>query len=161
MAIDVKRSAFGIAFSIPDSAFGNLKYGIQYETRSKYRGAIAGGYSAQRTDRLQCMGRERPTRMSVPGRKISSTFPSVLDVLSYTAKMVPVDTLQSMLEEPSRGSNATQNFPANRKDKNGGRGARGDDERLNPENQPTAWTDETSPMPVPVPVLVLALVIGP
>lgn len=30
---------------------------------------------------------------------------------SQTAKMVPVDTLQSMLEDPSRGSNATQYFP--------------------------------------------------
>jgi len=33
-------------------------------------------------------------------------------VRSYTAKMVPVLTLQSMLDEPSSGSKATQKRPA-------------------------------------------------
>lgn len=32
--------------------------------------------------------------------------------LSHTEKIVPVETLQSMFDEPSRGSNATQYFPA-------------------------------------------------
>jgi hypothetical protein len=31
---------------------------------------------------------------------------------SQTEKIVPVDTLQSILDEPSRGSNATQYLPA-------------------------------------------------
>jgi len=31
--------------------------------------------------------------------------------LSHTEKMVPVDTLQSIFEDPSNGSNATQYFP--------------------------------------------------
>ena len=30
---------------------------------------------------------------------------------SQTEKIVPVETLQSILEEPSNGSNATQYFP--------------------------------------------------
>ena len=51
--------------------------------------------------------------MSLPVRRMSFTLPTpLLDVRSYTAKMVPVLTLQSMFEEPSRGSNATQKRPA-------------------------------------------------
>lgn len=50
--------------------------------------------------------------MSVPARKTSAVLPPTADFLSYTAKMVPVETLQSMLEDPSRGSNATQYLPA-------------------------------------------------
>jgi hypothetical protein len=33
------------------------------------------------------------------------------DFFSQTEKMVPVETLQSIFEEPSNGSKATQNFP--------------------------------------------------
>lgn len=49
--------------------------------------------------------------MSVPALKISLTPPVAFEDLSYTAKIVPVDTLQSMLEDPSSGSKATQNLP--------------------------------------------------
>merc|ERR1719502_1280204 len=51
--------------------------------------------------------------MSLPVRRMSSTVPQgVEEVRSYTAKIVPVLTLQSMFDEPSRGSNATQKRPA-------------------------------------------------
>jgi len=51
--------------------------------------------------------------MSLPVRRMSSTQPTgPFDTRSYTAKMVPVDTLQSMFEEPSSGSKATQKRPA-------------------------------------------------
>mmetsp|Transcript_101981 Transcript_101981/g.311928 ORF Transcript_101981/g.311928 Transcript_101981/m.311928 type:complete len:207 (+) Transcript_101981:590-1210(+) len=51
--------------------------------------------------------------MSVPGRRMSAVVQSWLsgDVRRYTEKMVPTETLQSMFEEPSSGSNATQNGP--------------------------------------------------
>ena len=49
--------------------------------------------------------------MSLPVRMMSSTVGAPPLVFSYTAKIVPVDTLQSMFEEPSSGSKATQKRP--------------------------------------------------
>mmetsp|Transcript_7678 Transcript_7678/g.18731 ORF Transcript_7678/g.18731 Transcript_7678/m.18731 type:complete len:266 (+) Transcript_7678:672-1469(+) len=47
---------------------------------------------------------------SVPGRRMSSGLGGLKFFFSKMLKMVPVETLQSMLEDPSRGSKATQNF---------------------------------------------------
>ena len=51
--------------------------------------------------------------MSLPVRMMSASVASPsFDTRSYTAKIVPVDTLQSMFDEPSSGSKATQKRPA-------------------------------------------------
>mmetsp|Transcript_47971 Transcript_47971/g.108906 ORF Transcript_47971/g.108906 Transcript_47971/m.108906 type:complete len:227 (+) Transcript_47971:716-1396(+) len=49
--------------------------------------------------------------ISVPGLRMSAADSSPSDVFLKTEKMVPVDTLQSMLEEPSSGSKATHRLP--------------------------------------------------
>eukprot|EP00965_Chrysotila_dentata_P162677 5371693-Pleurochrysis_carterae.AAC.1 len=50
--------------------------------------------------------------MSLPVRRMSSTTGGPGELFSYTAKMVPVETLQSMFELPSSGSKATQKRPS-------------------------------------------------
>ena len=51
--------------------------------------------------------------MSEPTLRTSATVPILPGVFfSYTAKIVPVETLQSMFELPSRGSKHTQKRPA-------------------------------------------------
>jgi hypothetical protein len=52
----------------------------------------------------------------MPGRKISVILTGPSDFLSNTEKIVPVETLQSIFDEPSKGSKATQNRPETKPD---------------------------------------------
>ena len=89
---------------------------------------VEGDKTEYREDRT--LGKSVEGKRPYPGRRISATVAGPVVFFSQTEKMVPVLTLQSMLDEPSSGSNATQYL---RREREGGES---NEERMGGEHTP-------------------------